>query len=139
MNKIVIVPRTGPSYKKAAWLMTREGLASLRLKSLRKRTWYALSKMERGLIDLTIRYVDEIKSDALSLAIGRVVCKILKALRSPFLEKAERLGYSAAEAASRIAVGWGYAEASAWKQDLSFIRYLGINMAVNSGDRSCGL
>jgi ribosome-associated toxin RatA of RatAB toxin-antitoxin module len=71
--------------------MTRGGLASLKVKALRHRFWFALSRLERGVVDLTIRYVDEIKSEVLSLVIGRIVCKILKALRSPFLAKAERV------------------------------------------------
>lgn len=83
------------------------------------------------MLDLTIRYVDEVKSDVLSMVIGRIVCRILKALRSPFLAEAERVGYEIAEAISRIAVSWGYAVASAWKQDFNFIRHLGIN-SVNS-------
>ena len=64
---------------------------SLRGKALRHRIWFTLSRLERGVVDLTIRYVDEVKSEVLSLVIGRIACKILKALRSPFLVKAERV------------------------------------------------
>ena len=113
-------------------MMTRGGLASLRVKALRRRVWFALSRLERGVVELTIRYVDEVKSGVLSLVIGRIICKILKALRSPFLAKAERVGYEVADAVSRIAVSWGYVEASAWKRDLGFVRYLGVNAVSNN-------
>ena len=102
-------------------------MASLKVRALRRRSWYSLSRLERSVVELTIRYVDRIRSARLSLVISRIVCKILKALRSPFLQRAEQVGYDLAERFSRIAVGWGYAKASEWKQDQGFIRYLGIN------------
>jgi hypothetical protein len=110
--------------------MTMRGLASLRMKALRQRVWFALSQVERDIVSLTLRYVEEIKSVRLSLVINRIVLKILEALRSPFLQKVERVGCDFIERIRRIAVGWGYVQASVWLQDLGFVRYLGI-MAVN--------
>lgn len=115
------------------WLMTGGGLASLKSMALRRRAWYALSRMERSVVDLTIRYVDKIRSETLSLVICRIICKILKALRSPFLWKVEQVGFDLALRISRIAVGWGNVQASAWMQDLGFIKYLGIRAVNNIG------
>lgn len=117
------------------WSMTKERLASLKAKALRRRVWYALSRIERSVLDLTIMYVDEIRSEKLSLVISRIVCKILNALRSPFLRRIEQVGYDLVATISEIAVRWGYVEAVAWKQDLSFVKYLGVK-AINSGGRS---
>jgi len=112
--------------------MTGEGLTSLKRMALRRRVWFTvLSRVERGVVDLTIRCVDRVRSARLALVIGRIVCKIFKAFRSEFLERVERVGYDLAERISRIAVGWGYVEASEWKRDLRFIRCLGVN-AVNN-------
>ena len=109
-------------------LMSISWLASLRRDALRRRVWFhVLSKVERSVVELTVRYVDQIRSLKLSLAIGRVVCKILEALRNRFLKRVECVGYGIAEKISKIAVGWGYVEASSWKHDLSFIRFLGVN------------
>ena len=38
-------------------MMTRGGLASLKVKALRRQAWFALSRLERGVVELTIRNV----------------------------------------------------------------------------------
>lgn len=112
--------------------MSGEWLTSLKRRALRRRVWFGvLTRAERGIVDLTIRCVDRIRSMRLALVIGRIVCKVLKAFRSGFLDRVERIGYDLAERISGIAVGWGYAEASEWRRDLGFVRHLGIN-AVNN-------
>ena len=117
----------------AQGLMTREWLVSIRKMALRRRAWFGvLSRIERSAVELTIRYVDEIRSAKLALAIGRIACKIANALKSRFLERVDAVGYNIAERISRIAVGWGYLGALGWKRDLGFIRYLGLNAVGNS-------
>jgi len=111
--------------------MSISWLASLRRDALRRRVWFhVLSKVERSVVNLTVRYVDQIRSLKLSLAIGRVVCKLFEAFKGRFLRRVECVGCGLAEKISKIAVGWGYVEASSWTHDSSFIRFLGIN-AVN--------
>lgn len=114
-------------------LMSKEWLMSVRKRALRRRVWFGvLSKIDRGVVELTIRYVDRVCSSRLALVIGRIVCKILNACRSHFLERVSMVGYDLVEKISKIAVGWGYAEASAWRQDLGFVKYLGVNIVNNS-------
>ncbi|MDQ1280793.1 MAG: hypothetical protein QG670_2056 [Thermoproteota archaeon] len=108
--------------------MTGNWLALLKVRALRRRTWYALSRMERSVVDLTLSYVDEIRSEKLSLVIGRIACKILKSLRNSFIRNVEQIGHSLAERLSETALSWGNITASAWKQDLGFILYLGLNI-----------
>ena len=128
LNKLKCEFKEFPSMQ----FMSISWLASLRRDALRRRVWFrVLSKVERSVVELTVRYVGRVRSLRLSLAIGRVVCKLLEAFRSRFLRRVERVGYDLAEKISKIAVGWGYIEASSWKQDLSFIRFLGVN-AVNN-------
>lgn len=104
----------------------------MRRRALRRRVWFGvLTGVERGIVDLTIRCVDRVRSGRLALVIGRIICKVLKALRSGFLERVERVGYAPAERISGIAVGWGYVEASAWRRDRVFVRCLGINTVNN--------
>ncbi len=112
-------------------LMTGDWLDSVKGRALRKRVWYRVcNRLERGIMDLTIRCVDVIKSSRLALVVGRLVCKILKACRSTFMMRVARTGRGLAEARSRIAVSWGMDEASNWSGNAGFIRYLGVN-AVN--------
>lgn len=113
-------------------MVTREYLSVVRMKAFRRGIWFrALSRLERTLLSLTIRCVKRIRSPLLALMIGRIVCKILKALKSKFLRKVEEVGYEIAERICHFAIKWGYAQASGWKHDVGFIRFLGIN-AINS-------
>ena len=103
----------------------------MRSKALRRRVWFGvLSKIDRGIVELTIRCVDRIRSTRLASVISHIVHKIMRALKSGFLDRAESVGRGLAEKLGDIAVSWGYAEASVWKRDLGFIRYLGKS-AVN--------
>jgi len=114
-------------------LVTRQGLMKIKAKALRRRVWFtALSRVERCIVDLTIRCVEEVRSPVLAKTILNVINKILKTLESGFLEKLNRVGSAIVEKIFRIALGWGNRNASSWKQDSSFIRFLGLN-AVNSG------
>jgi hypothetical protein len=115
-----------------ARLVSREGLTSIKKRALRKRVWYkVLSRLERGIVDLTVKYVEKVRSPVLARIIAKIVCKLLKALRSRFLMKIETLGYGLADRICRVAVEWGNPEASNWKYDRGFIRCLGINAISN--------
>jgi hypothetical protein len=109
-------------------LLSRGGLLAIRKRAYRKGVWYkALTKLERGIVDLTVKYVEKVKSPVLARIITKIVCKVLKALRSRFLVKVETLGYELAERICRLAVEWGNPGASNWKYDMKFVRFLGIN------------
>ena len=114
-------------------LMTRAWLISLRRRALRRNVWFStLSRLERGIMELTIRCVDQVKSVNLALDIGRIACRISKVCKSIFLKKVEKVGTGLAEKLVKIAVGWGYLDASNWRRDSAFIRYLGINALNNN-------
>jgi hypothetical protein len=112
--------------------MTRAWLDGVRRRAWRKRVWFtACTRLERGLMDLTIRYVDTVRSARLALILGRVVVKILKACWSRFVRRVDRAGAELAARLSRIGAIWGMAHAAAWKGEKAFIRWAGVN-AVNS-------
>ncbi|MFH0896934.1 MAG: hypothetical protein V1850_02650 [Candidatus Bathyarchaeota archaeon] len=114
-------------------LLTREWLSSLKKRAIRRRVWYSsLTWTERGIVDLTVRCLDQVRNARLALIIGRIMCKVLKAFRSGFLAGAERVGYDLAVKISDLAQKWGCIAASEWKRDLGFIRYLGVNRVNNS-------
>lgn len=116
----------------AVKLLSREGLSSIRGRALRRGVWFrALTRLERAIVDLTIRCVDRVRSPVLAGVIGKIVCKVLKALRSRFLVRAERVGFELAERVCRVAVEWGYVGASSWRRDINFVRFLGVN-AISS-------
>jgi len=112
--------------------MTGDWLVHLKRKAVRKHVWYrVLLKIERSIVDLTIRCVDIIQSSKLALIISRIVCKLLKKLKSKVLMQITQTGYNLAGKISRIAVSWGYIEASAWNLDKNFARYLGVTNVNN--------
>jgi hypothetical protein len=113
-------------------LLSRESLLAIRKRAYRKGVWYkALTRVERGIVDLTVKYVEKVRSPVLARVIAKIVYKVLKALKSRFLVKVETLGYGLAERICRLAVEWGNPGASNWKYDRGFVRCLGIN-AISS-------
>ena len=113
-------------------MMTRAWLDGVRRRAWRKRVWFtACTRLERGIVDLTIRCVDTVRSARLALVLGRVVVKILKACRSRFVMRVEWTGSDLAARLSRIGASWGMAQAAGWTGDRAFRRWAGVN-AVNS-------
>ena len=113
-------------------MMTRAWLDGVRRRAWRKRVWFtACTKVERGIVDLTICCVDTVRSTRLALILGRVVVKILKACRSRFVMRVEWTGSDLAARLSRIGASWGMAQAAGWTGDRAFIRWAGVN-AVSS-------
>lgn len=113
----------------AASLLTRQGLMKTRTKAVRQRIWFkALSRVERGIVDLTIRCVETIRSRILDRVVSNIVAKILKNLKPSFLETVTKVGRKIAHEICEFALKWGNLRASSWRHDLSFIRFLGVNV-----------
>jgi len=109
-------------------LLTRQSLITIKVRALRRKIWFrALSKVERSIVDLTIRCVDNVRSPVLLTIVSSIVNKILKTLRKGFLETVEKIGREVAERVYTVALYWGNASASDWKHDLDFVRFLGVN------------
>jgi len=113
------------SFNGAESMFSRSELMALRRKAVRRGTWFrVLTRIERATIDLTIRCVDTIRSATLTRIIAEIVEKIEYAAAG-FLFRAEVGGRRLAERATELALSWGNGEASKWKDDVGFIRYLG--------------
>ena len=109
-------------------------LAEFKKFALRRRVWFkSLSRMERGIIDLTVRYVDSIKSSKLAQVVTAIVEKLQVSMES----KAERLvrtvGLALAKKVSDIAVSWGNRLAALWAFDCGFARFLVFNFGKGGG------
>ena len=102
-----------------------------RTRAVRQRIWFkALSKVERGILDLTIRCIERVRSRILNRMISDIVAKILKNLKPSFLETATKVGREIAYEICEIALKWGNLRASSWRHDSDFIQFLGVT-AVN--------
>lgn len=106
-------------------------LANLKKKALRKGLWFrALTGIERGIVDLTIRLVKEPRSQELLATLDSIVRKLADAIQLGFLYIAETIGKPIAEQRVRAAVSWGHERAKEWLKDRSFAQFLGL-MVLN--------
>ena len=95
--------------------------------ALRRGVWFrALSRIERGVVDLTMRYVDDIKSTMLAKVLMVILDKLALASESIAERLVRTVGVSLAQKMSSIAVGWGNHSASKWAADRGYARYLAL-------------
>ena len=105
-------------------------LAEAKKIALRHRVWFRLlNRVERGIIDLTVRYVDSIKSVTLAKVVTAIMDKLQCALESVVDRLVRTVGLPLAQKVSDIAVSWGNTLASMWADDRAFARFLVVNYA----------
>ncbi|MFB0523500.1 MAG: hypothetical protein ACETV1_07070, partial [Candidatus Bathyarchaeia archaeon] len=109
---------SGVSEESAGLQLTRRTLARTRTRALRHRCWYkVLSRLERGIVELTIRCVEEVKSTKLQSTLMKIIGKLIQALRPGYLRTAEIVGRPLAARISCLAQSWGNARAAEWEDD----------------------
>ena len=108
-------------------MITRQDLARIKSRALRTRMWFkALSKVERAIVDLTIKCVENIRSTVLAKTITAIIDKILQFFEEDFITRAEKVGHEIAERLCAIGERWGNKACSTWKYDMCLIRFLGV-------------
>jgi hypothetical protein len=100
-------------------------LAEAKRTALRRGVWFrSLNRVERGIIDLTVRYVESIKSTKLAKVVTAIIEKLQMTMESTADKLVRTIGLPLAQKISKIAVGWGNKSASRWADDRSYARYL---------------
>ncbi|MCW4023422.1 MAG: hypothetical protein NWF01_00090 [Candidatus Bathyarchaeota archaeon] len=95
--------------------------------ALRRGFWFrALSRVERGVVDLTVRYVDSIKSTKLATVLTAIMQKLKVAAESVVDKMVKSVGFVQARKISEIALKWGNRGALEWSSDRGFARYLAV-------------
>ena len=108
--------------------LTREALARLRLKALRRGCWFRdLKRSERKLLELTIRVVEKVRSFLLAKIVSRIVGKLCEAMESVVHRLMRTEGRSLAEKLSRIGEAWGNRSAASWANEQGFIQFLTVS------------
>ena len=103
---------------------------SLKTRALRRRLWYrTLDRIERGLVDLTIRWVDNVRNRTMTKVLLRILGKLAHALEQS-MARVLAIGKELALNASRLAVEWGNNQAISWR----FERGFWIGLARASGN-----
>jgi hypothetical protein len=108
-------------------MLTTEHLRAVRGLALRKRVWYrALDGLERGIVNLTIKLVESVKSLRLAETISEIMLKLEGILKSKYTRQLEAYGYSKMREVIAAAVRLGCKEALSWASE-SFARLLTLN------------
>jgi hypothetical protein len=109
-------------------VFTRRFLRGWWRRALRRRVLFtALDKEERAYMYLTMRVLDEVRSERVGRMIVKILVKLREALKDPFVRMMEDYGVGRAWAMSRTAVAWGYRAAREWAGDVGFVRYLTVH------------
>jgi hypothetical protein len=112
--------------------LRRTELLSLKLKAKRKGVWFkALSRLDRVLVELTIKVADKVQSSRLTEALLKVMKKMETALQNKISQAICHFGFSLVRKIGLLAKKWGNPLAESWMSDLSFARFLAV-MHINS-------
>lgn len=108
-------------------MFSRSELDLIRRKARRRRVWFkVLSRVERGLVSLTIRCVDRVRSSKLAAILEKIVERLTEALRSRVDRLMEEVGWPLARKMAYLAVSWGNRDALNWALGARFARYLTV-------------
>ena len=106
-------------------------LVEVKKLALRRGVWFkSLGRVERGVIDLTVKCVDVIKSGKLAKVVTAIIDKLRSAMESTVERTVRAVGLPLARKISSIAVSWGNYLAVRWADDLRFARYLALNLEL---------
>ena len=104
--------------------LNKAQLVKLKLKAMRAGVWYRnLPRIDRVLVDLTIRVADTIRSPYLARSILSIAGKLEGLLESKLQRAVREIGVPIARKLSLFAQKWGYAAAENWSSDGGFARY----------------
>ena len=116
-------------------LASLRNLAEAKKEALRRRLWFSsLSRVERGIIDLTVRYVDKVKSTRLAKVLTAIMDKLQSAMESTLDRLVKAVGLPLARKISNTAFKWGNSSARSWAEDRAFARFLVVNFGKVRGD-----
>jgi hypothetical protein len=111
-------------------------LIRLKMKAMRAGVWFrALPRIDRALIDLTIKVVSNVRSVTLAKSILSITRKLEGLLESRFVRAMREIGFSLAHKLSLFAQKWGNKAAKEWANDFGFVRYLAV-MKLNGHPRN---
>ena len=107
--------------------LDRTQLIKVKLKAMRAGVWFrALPRIDRVLIDLTIRVADSVRSASLAKCILSVTRKLEGLLESKIARAMREIGFPLACKLSLFAQKWGNIDARDWAKDMGFVRYLAV-------------
>ena len=102
-------------------------LVKLKLKAMRAGVWFrALPRIDRVLVDLTIKVTSNVRSVTLAKCILSITRKLEGLLESKLVRAIREIGFSLACKLSLFAQKWGNILAKSWVSDMRFARFLAV-------------
>lgn len=127
LNRCEITSLKRVIHEDTSGFLSRTQLMKLKFKAVRTGTWFkALQRIDRALVDLTIKVAENIRSFSLAKRIFVVVSKLKRLLESPVFKSLKQVGHKLAEKISSLALRWGNVLAKNWASDLSFAFFLAV-------------
>jgi hypothetical protein len=115
----------------ASSFLTKTHLIKLKLKAIRAGVWFrALPRIDRALVDLTIKVASNIRSVTLAKNLLAVTRKLEGLLESSLSQALREVGLPLAQKLSLVAQKWGNTSAKNWASDVSFTKFLAV-MHIN--------
>jgi len=112
-------------------LLTREILSEARRHALRRHVWWsALDDLERGILSVAARVIDNVKSTLLNVQIARILTKIKEASLGRLARQVRDFGWRRVREISLFATKYGSVLSWSWV-DAGFARYLAF-MSLNT-------
>ena len=123
-----------PYNNEASLMIGNNGLVKLKLKSIRSGVWFkTLNKIERALVNLTIKVVHHVRSITLAKILFSITAKLKNALESKVLHAIKEVGFPLAQKLSLLAQKWNNDSARNWMYDLSFAKFFQTDIASING------
>ncbi len=117
------------------FMFGKEKLRKLKLKAVRRGVWFrVLSRVDRALVDLTMKVVDGVRSFRLAEALFSVVEKLEVALEGRVSRALKEVGFPLARKLGLFAQKWGNEFARSWMSDVSFAKFLAVMHVNNPGE-----
>jgi hypothetical protein len=124
------MPKT--ALKNTFSFLSKTQLIKLRLRAVRAGVWFkALPRIDRALVDLTIKVASSVRSTTLAENLLAITKKLEGLLASSLLRAFRGVAYKLAQKISLVAQKWGNTSAKNWGSDISFIRFLAV-MHINA-------
>ena len=118
--------------EKTSYFLNKKQLIKLRLRAVRAGVWFkALPRIDRALVDLTIKVASSVRSTTLAKNILTVTRKLEGLLESSLLRAFRGVAHKLAQKLSSIAQKWGNTSAKNWTADVPFMKFLAV-MHINT-------
>ena len=106
---------------------SQDYLRTVRSIAVRKRVWFrVLDRVERGIVDLTIVFVEKVQSQVLAKVLVKILVKLRDGSKSVFIRHVEGYRYRKLRLVVEQAKGFG-SLAQGWLMDLGFVEWFAVN------------